>query len=77
MSEASKALATAQSVQQSLAQENEDLGNQLDKLTGELKELQERNKMTEEELGCMTNCYEAEVNENKELYSANWHPRQL
>lgn len=67
VSEANKAVATAQSVQQSLAQENKDLGNQLDKLTGELKELQERNKRTEEELGCMTNCYEAEVNENKEL----------
>ena len=41
VSEANKALVMAQSVQQSLAQENKDLGNQLDKLTGELKELKE------------------------------------
>ena len=67
VSEANKALETAQSVQQTLAQESKELNNQLDKLTGELKELQERNKRTEEELGCVTNDYETEVNENKEL----------
>lgn len=50
-----------------MVQKNEDLGKRFEKLSDEFKALQESNKRTEEELGCMTKDYEMEVNENKEL----------
>lgn len=67
VSEANKALATAQAVQHTLSQENDDLNKRYEELLTEFVKLQGTKKQTEQQLECAKKEYEEEINLNEEL----------